>query len=204
MTQPSIAVGVSDVISVGVASKNNENKDKSISINCHFNLTDSILFNELCVWVSVFRLNRRIRMLALIKDQSFIRDMLLWQQKTIPVLHWAVCDSVYKNDHSFTQHCPAINEKHARPWSLHLCDNNDFCSPLIISFWRCVSGCKKSWLASLSRIGQEETHRNTAPQGRINTTSTSLLNAQKEFWLSESKALRSTSSFRKCYKTFRM
>lgn len=130
--------------------------------------------------------------------------MLLWQQKTIPVLHWAVCDSVYKNYHSFTQHCPAIKEKHARPWSLHLCDNNDFCSPLIISFGRCVSGCEKSWLASLSRIGQEETHRNTAPRGGINTTSTPLLNAQKEFWLSESKAVRATSSFRKCYKTFRM
>ncbi len=136
-------------------------------------------------------------MLALIKDQSFIRDMSLWQQKNIPALHWAVCDSVYKNDHSFTQHCPAIKEKHARPWSLHLCDNNDFCSPLIISFGRCVGGCKESWLASLSRIGQEETHRNTAPQGHNFHSTAECTERVLTFW-------KATSSFRKCYKTFRM
>lgn len=115
---------------------------KSYSINCAFEC--------LC------RLNRRILMLALIKDQSFIWDMLLWQQRTIPVSHYAVCDSVYKNHHSFNQHCPAVKENHARPWSLHLRDN-DFCSPLIISFGRCASGCldtEKSWLAS-----QEDAHK---------------------------------------------
>jgi len=54
----------------------------------------------------------------------------------LPVLalHYVVCDSVYRNHLLFIQHCFAVNEKQTWLWSLHLCEDNDFCSPLIISF----------------------------------------------------------------------